>query len=55
MDDGFPDGDEGKHAATNYKVLERFGYVALRGMQIGDGQNASDSRAYEIPRTYRFQ
>lgn len=25
----FPDGSEGKHAVTHYKVLERFGYVTL--------------------------
>ncbi|MCQ2138418.1 MAG: RluA family pseudouridine synthase [Bacteroidales bacterium] len=25
----FPEGDQGKHAVTHYKVLERFGYVTL--------------------------
>jgi 23S rRNA pseudouridine1911/1915/1917 synthase len=25
----FPDGEEGKHAVTHYKVVERFGYVTL--------------------------
>lgn len=25
----FPDGDQGKHAVTHWKVLERFGYVSL--------------------------
>lgn len=25
----FPDGDQGKHAVTHYKVIERFGYVTV--------------------------
>lgn len=25
----FPDGEEGKHAVTHYKVLQRFGYVTV--------------------------
>jgi len=27
----FPDGSDGKHAVTRYKVLKRFGYVTLTG------------------------
>ncbi len=34
----FHDGDEGKHAATNYKVLERFGYVTLVECKLETGR-----------------
>ncbi|MEQ9063554.1 MAG: RluA family pseudouridine synthase [Vicingaceae bacterium] len=34
----FPDGKFGKHAATNYKVLERFGYVTLVECKLETGR-----------------
>lgn len=34
----FPDGNEGKHAVTHYKVLERFGYVTLVECQLETGR-----------------
>ena len=34
----FPEGDYGKHAVTNYKVLERFGYVTLVQCQLETGR-----------------
>lgn len=34
----FPDGDFGKHAVTNYKVLRRFGYVTLVECKLETGR-----------------
>ena len=34
----FPDGENGKHAVTHYKVLERFGYVTLIECQLETGR-----------------
>jgi 23S rRNA pseudouridine1911/1915/1917 synthase len=34
----FPDGEEGKHAVTHYKVLERFGYVTLIQCKLETGR-----------------
>jgi 23S rRNA pseudouridine1911/1915/1917 synthase len=34
----FPDGDQGKHAVTHYKVLERFGYVTLVSCKLETGR-----------------
>lgn len=34
----FPDGDQGKHAVTHYKVLERFGYVTLVQCKLETGR-----------------
>lgn len=34
----FPDGDQGKHAVTHYKVLERFGYVTLVECRLETGR-----------------
>ncbi|MGM0478767.1 MAG: RluA family pseudouridine synthase [Bacteroidota bacterium] len=34
----FPEGDYGKHAVTNYKVLERFGYVTLVECKLETGR-----------------
>lgn len=34
----FPDGDEGKHAVTHYKVLKRFGYVSLLELMLETGR-----------------
>lgn len=34
----FPEGDHGKHAVTNYRVLERFGYVTLVECQLETGR-----------------
>lgn len=34
----FPDGDYGKHAATNYKVLKRYGYVTLVECKLETGR-----------------
>lgn len=34
----FPDGDEGKHAVTHYKVLQRFGYVTLVQCNLETGR-----------------
>ena len=36
--DVFPEGDEGKHAVTHYKVLERFGYVTLVECKLETGR-----------------
>lgn len=36
--DVFPDGDNGKHAITHYKVIERFGYVTLVECKLGTGR-----------------
>jgi len=36
--DIFPDGSEGKHAVTHYKVLERFGYVTLIECKLETGR-----------------
>lgn len=36
--DTFPDGDEGKHAITHYRVLERFNYVTLLELQLETGR-----------------
>ena len=34
----FPEGDYGKHAVTNYKVLKRFGYVTLVECKLETGR-----------------
>lgn len=34
----YPDGSEGKHAVTNYEVLERFGYVTLVQCKLETGR-----------------
>ena len=34
----FPDGDQGKHAVTHYKVLERLGYVTLVECKLETGR-----------------
>ncbi len=34
----FPDGSEGKHAVTHYKVLKRYGYVTLIECQLETGR-----------------
>lgn len=36
--DVFPDGEQGKHAVTHYKVLERFGYVTLVQCKLETGR-----------------
>lgn len=38
VQDVFPDGDEGKHAVTHWKVLERFGYVTLVECKLETGR-----------------
>jgi len=34
----FPEGDQGKHAVTHYKVIERFGYVTLVECKLETGR-----------------
>ena len=34
----YPDGEQGKHAVTHYKVLERFGYVTLVSCKLETGR-----------------
>ena len=34
----FPDGSQGKHAVTHYKVLERLGYVTLISCRLETGR-----------------
>ena len=34
----FPDGEQGKHAVTHFKVLERFGYITLVECQLETGR-----------------
>ncbi len=34
----YPEGDQGKHAVTHYKVLERFGYVTLVQCKLETGR-----------------
>lgn len=34
----YPEGDQGKHAVTHYKVLERFGYVTLVECRLETGR-----------------
>ena len=36
--DVFPEGDQGKHAVTHYKVVERFGYVTLIECKLETGR-----------------
>lgn len=36
--DVFPDGDQGKHAITHFKVLERFNYVTLLELRLETGR-----------------
>ena len=36
--DVFPEGDQGKHAVTHYKVIERFGYVTLIECKLETGR-----------------
>jgi len=44
----FPDGEQGKHAVTHYKVLERFGYVTLVECTLETG------RTHQIRAHMRF-
>ncbi|MFT5338118.1 MAG: 23S rRNA pseudouridine1911/1915/1917 synthase [Luteibaculaceae bacterium] len=44
----FPDGDQGKHALTRYKVLKRFGYVTLVECKLETG------RTHQIRVHFRF-
>ena len=34
----YPDGEQGKHAVTHYKVIERFGYVTLVSCRLETGR-----------------
>lgn len=34
----FPEGDDGKHAVTHYKVLKRYGYVTLLELRLETGR-----------------
>ena len=34
----FPDGEQGKHAVTHYKVLKRYGYVTLLELELETGR-----------------
>ena len=34
----YPDGDNGKHAVTHYKVIERFGYTTLVECKLETGR-----------------
>lgn len=34
----YPDGEQGKHAVTHFKVLERFGYVTLVSCRLETGR-----------------
>ena len=36
--DVFPEGDQGKHAVTHYKVLEKFGYVTMVQCKLETGR-----------------
>ncbi|RYZ52588.1 MAG: RluA family pseudouridine synthase [Sphingobacteriales bacterium] len=36
--DTFPDGEQGKHAITHYRVLERFNYVSLVELRLETGR-----------------
>ena len=36
--DVYPEGDQGKHAVTHYKVLERFGYITLVQCKLETGR-----------------
>jgi len=38
VQDVFPEGDQGKHAITHYKVLQRFGYVSLIECRLETGR-----------------
>lgn len=38
MQEVFPDGDQGKHAVTHWKVVERFGYVTLVECKLETGR-----------------
>jgi len=44
----FPDGDFGKYAKTNYKVLERFGYVTMVECKLETG------RTHQIRAHFKF-
>lgn len=44
----FPNGEQGKHAVTHYKVLERFGYVTLVECSLETG------RTHQIRAHFRF-
>ena len=44
----FPDGSEGKHAVTHYKVLQRFGYVTVVSCKLETG------RTHQIRAHMRF-
>lgn len=36
--DVFPDGSEGKHAVTHYRVIEKFGYISMIGCRLETGR-----------------
>jgi len=44
----FPDGEYGKYAKTNYKVLERFGYVTMVECKLETG------RTHQIRAHFKF-
>ncbi|MFP4470862.1 MAG: RluA family pseudouridine synthase [Bacteroidota bacterium] len=44
----FPEGDQGKHAITHYRVVERFGYVTLVECKLETG------RTHQIRAHFRF-
>ena len=46
--DVYPDGDQGKHAVTHYKVLERFSYVTLVECRLETG------RTHQIRAHFKF-
>ena len=44
----YPDGEEGKHAVTHFKILERFGYVTLVECRLETG------RAHQIRAHFKW-
>ena len=47
--------DQGKHAVTHYRVLERLGYVTLVECVLETGAHPSNSCAHEAHRACPFQ
>ena len=47
--------DQGKHAVTHYRVLERLGYVTLVECILETGTHPSNPCAHEAHRTHTFQ
>ena len=47
MFEAYPEGENGKHAITHYKVIERFNYVTLVECKLGNRPYAPDSCAHE--------